>query len=145
MAPSALLAAQSETLDASPVMLLDERKQGAQPHLAEGRSKTRPIRGRREFCLFVKAEVWADAALSAWVVLRSGTTGRHCPHSRFKRAVRRAPDRTGAARSDWSASTCACLATRETVPRTRWRAMTGRPESASGRMPLPFVEQESRR
>ena len=51
------VSAQSETPDASPVMLLDERKQGAQPHLAESRSKTRPIRSRREFCLFVEGEV----------------------------------------------------------------------------------------
>jgi hypothetical protein len=37
-------------------MLLVEQKQGAQPHPAESRSKTRPTRSRREFCLFVGAE-----------------------------------------------------------------------------------------
>jgi hypothetical protein len=40
-----------------PVLLLVERKQGAQPHPAESRSKTRPTRSRREFCLFVNPAV----------------------------------------------------------------------------------------
>jgi hypothetical protein len=38
-------------------MLLVEQKQGAQPHPTGSRSKTRPIRSRREFCLFVRPEV----------------------------------------------------------------------------------------
>ena len=41
---------------ASPVVLIDERNQGAQPHPAEGRSKSRPIRRGREFRLFAKGE-----------------------------------------------------------------------------------------
>ena len=58
--PAALRAAQSETREASPVMLLVEQKQGAQSHPAERRSKTRPTRSRREFCLFVKREVFRE-------------------------------------------------------------------------------------
>jgi hypothetical protein len=37
-------------------MLLVQRRQGAQPHPAQSRSKTRPTRGTREFCPFVEAE-----------------------------------------------------------------------------------------
>lgn len=64
------------------VMLLDERKQGVRPHPAESRSKTRPIRTRREFCLFVQAGVsvllpspWVIAILAilvTWIALGSG-------------------------------------------------------------------------
>jgi hypothetical protein len=65
-APALLQAAQSETREASPVMLLVEQKQGAQPHPAESRSKTRPTRSRREFCLFVIGEVSGEPTQVPW-------------------------------------------------------------------------------
>jgi hypothetical protein len=76
---AALLSAQSETPDSSPVMLLAERKQGAQPHPAESRSKTRLTSSRREFCLCMAAEVSPISHAGGLGRALGGSQGRNLP------------------------------------------------------------------
>ena len=68
--------AHSGTMVDTGQMLVAVRKQGAQPHPAGSRSKTRLIRSRREFCLFVKREVFGPVWLVVTMVRpRSRSSG----------------------------------------------------------------------